>query len=57
MKKCRKMISLVLALMLCAALLCACGDGNTRVVFTTGLGKEDVFRIGGETCRLPELMV
>ena len=57
MKKWRRMLPLVLALLMCAAFLSACGDGNTRVVFTTGLGKEDVFRIGGETCRLPELMV
>lgn len=45
----------------CMLMLTGCGDdwnlNDTRVVFTTGLGKEDVFRIDDEVCSLPELMV
>lgn len=41
---------------LVAVLLTACGDG-TKVVFTTGLDKDEVFRISGTVCTLPELMV
>lgn len=38
-------------------LMCtACGSGG-RVVFTTGLGRNEVFRIGSEACTVPELMV
>lgn len=37
----------------------ACGrDGSdTRVVFTTGFGKDEVFRIDSESCKKEELMV
>ncbi len=39
-------------------MLTACGDGNgVRVVFTTGFGKDEVFRIGSARCTVPELMV
>lgn len=39
--------------------LTACGkDGDgTKVVFTTGFGKSDVFRIADEVCKKEELMV
>lgn len=38
--------------------LAGCGkDGNTRVVFNTGFGRDEVFRIGKESCYLPEIMV
>lgn len=39
--------------------LTACGKegGDTKVVFTTGFGKDEVFRIGDEICTKPELMV
>lgn len=43
-------------ILLAAILLTACGDG-TKVVFTTGLGKDEVFRISGTVCTLPEMMV
>lgn len=47
-----------ICLVLCLAfLLEGCQVGKTSVVFTTGLGSEDVFEIGGTTCRLPEAMV
>ncbi|MCM1188103.1 MAG: peptidylprolyl isomerase [bacterium] len=41
-----------------AALIClsACGDG-TRVVFTTGFGRDEVFRIGSTGCTRSELLV
>ncbi len=41
------------------ALLTACGKDSSgaKVVFTTGLGKDDVFRIGDAVCTRPELMV
>lgn len=31
--------------------------GNTKVVFTTGFGKDEVFRIDKTSCRLPEIMI
>lgn len=34
----------------------ACGSGG-RVVFTVGLGRNEVFRIGREACTVPEFMV
>ena len=50
---------LLAAMILCMAALTACGkDGDgTKVVFTTGLGKTDVFRIADESCNKEELMV
>ncbi len=45
---------LLLWVVLSLGALASCGD---KVVFTTGLGKEDVFQIGGETCTVPEVMV
>ena len=54
----KKAAAVCLSVFLCAAFLTACGGKwGTRVVFTTGLGKDDVFRIGDESCKLPELMV
>ncbi|MBR1771459.1 MAG: peptidylprolyl isomerase [Lachnospiraceae bacterium] len=35
----------------------ACRSKDTRVVFTKGFAKDEVFRIEDETCRLPEIMV
>lgn len=41
-----------------AVLFAACGKGDKpRVVFTTGFGKDEVFRIEDESCRKDELMV
>ena len=44
---------------LSAVLLTACGDegNNAKVIFTTGFGKEDVFRVGNGVCTVPEIMV
>lgn len=38
--------------------LSGCGEKTgTKVVFTTGMGNDEVFRIGSSTCTLPEIMV
>lgn len=40
--------------------VCGCGNGEgvgTKVVLTTGFGKDEIFRIETSSCRLPELMV
>ena len=35
----------------------ACGENTTRVVFTTGFGKDEVFRIDNSVCKKSEMMV
>lgn len=54
-----RLLGCLLAAVLAAAPLCGCGrDGEySRVVFTTGFGKDEVFRIGRISCTLPEFMV
>lgn len=49
----------LLAIVLAALSLGGCGrgDGSSRVIFTTGFGKDEVFRIGRSSCTLPEFMV
>lgn len=57
-KFCRNII--VLCCVLCPLLLqTACGveENGTKVIFTTGMGKDEVFRIGGSVCTVPEMMV
>ena len=59
---CNKAWGKICSCMLIACLLfglAACGkDGNsTKVVFTTGFGRDEVFRIGSESCRKNEVMV
>lgn len=50
----------IAALCLCALLsvgtLTGCGN-QTKVVFTTGLSGNQVFKIGNETCTMPEIMI
>lgn len=46
----------VCAVFLCIGFLTAC-NGDTKVVLTTGLKKNEVFRIGNLSCTLPEVMV
>lgn len=54
----RRCCVLLLCLMICAFPLAACGDGDgARVVFTTGLGEDEVFRIADISCTRPEIMV
>ena len=56
---CKKILTILLAAVLALSTLTACGDndGGTKVVFTTGFGKDEVFRIGDESCTKAELMV
>lgn len=52
----RLFLAVLCALSLSA--LCGCGDGDgSRVVFTAGLEKDEIFRIGDATCKTPEMMV
>ncbi len=37
--------------------LTACGEGNTKVVLTTGFKKDEIFKIETVTCTLPEIMI
>lgn len=55
----RKKWSLLVCLLLCMTFLTACGaDGRgTKVVFTTGFGADEVFRIAGTGCTRAEIMV
>lgn len=58
-----KLLKKILAVGLVAAFtimgLTACGsaEGDTKVVFTTGFGKDEVFRIDNESCTKAEIMV
>ncbi len=38
-------------------LISSCGKDGTKVVFTKGFAKDEVFRIESESCRLDEIMV
>ncbi|MDD6627377.1 MAG: peptidylprolyl isomerase [Lachnospiraceae bacterium] len=62
MKKNRltKMAVLMLSILMLFFCLTGCksGDGiGTKVVLTTGFGKDEVFRIESSSCTLPEIMV
>lgn len=53
-----KITAAILGLSCCLAFLSGCeGREGTRVVFTTGFAKDEVFRIEDESCRTDELMV
>ncbi len=52
----KKAVALCLAAVLCAGGLTGCG-GNTKVVFTTGLSGNQLFKIGSATCTTPEIMI
>lgn len=54
-----KLLGGLLAIVLAALSLGGCGggEGSSRVIFTTGFGKDEVFRIGRSSCTLPEFMV
>lgn len=47
---------LLVCLFVIMALLSGCGNG-TKVVFTTGFGKDEIFRIGDASCTKAELLV
>lgn len=55
----RRLTGILLAIVLAAFSLGGCGreGGYSRVIFTTGFGKDEVFRIGRSSCTLPEFMV
>jgi foldase protein PrsA len=54
----RKKIIFGIVIALCAVLiLVLVGRERTRVIFTTGFGKDEVFRIEDESCRTDEIMV
>lgn len=55
MKKIRKYVA-CLTLVLGVAML-AGGCKNTKIVLTTGLASDELFRIGDVSCRLPEALV
>ena len=50
----RKIITAVLGMLLCAAVLAGCGRS---LIITTGFGRGDVFRIGSESCKMSEVRV
>lgn len=52
-----RILSMALVLVLCMGALTACGKNGTKVVFTTGFGKNEIFRIDDESCQKEELMV
>ena len=55
---CRRAAALFFCGFLAIAALSSCGDENgAKVVFTTGMGQDEVFRIGDAVCTLPEMMV
>lgn len=51
----RRALAILLCVM-CLGSLTSCGDG-TRVIFTTGFGKDEIFRVEDKSCTTPELMV
>ncbi len=61
MKHRKRMIGAGAVMLLAALMLSACGGdmgiSDTKVVFTSGLGKTDVFRIEDEICTQSEMMV
>lgn len=55
---CRRAAALFFCGFLAIATLSSCGDENgAKVVFTTGMGQDEVFRIGSGVCTVPEMMV
>ncbi|MDO4261421.1 MAG: peptidylprolyl isomerase [Eubacteriales bacterium] len=55
MSRAKRCIGAVMAAVLLAGT--ASGCGNTRLVVTTGLAADELFRIGTESCRLSEALV
>ena len=52
-----KRINMLLILLSLLCLVCACGQGGTKVVLTMGFAKDEIFRIETMSCTKPELMV
>lgn len=53
----RRCFALALCLWLLVCGLTACGGDGAKVIFTTGFGEDEVFRIADITCTRPEIMV
>lgn len=53
----KKIILAVFLGILCLGSMTGCGKGGTRVVFTTGFRKDEVFRIEDVSCKQAEIMV
>ncbi|MBQ9991001.1 MAG: peptidylprolyl isomerase [Lachnospiraceae bacterium] len=53
----KKNYSLLLVCLISLLLFTGCKEGTTKIVFYTGFGKNEVFRIEQTSCSLPELMV
>ncbi len=57
-KHIRRWLSVLLASMVLTGSLTGCGlPGNTRVVLTTGLAGDQLFKVGKSVCTLPEAMI
>lgn len=57
MKLYKRIIAAGLLAAVTATCLTACGEDNKKVVFTTGFGKNEIFKIDSESCKKEELMV
>lgn len=57
MKLYKKISAAALVAACCIICLTACGGNGTRLIFTTGFDKNEVFRIGDASCTKAELMV
>ncbi len=58
MKKFKNILCLGLSVLLLICSLCACGDEDKgKVIFTTGFGEDELFRIGDISCTMPEYML
>lgn len=57
-KRFQRMLCLAAVFLLLAGTAgCGSAEGDTTVVFTTGLKKDEVFRVDKASCMLPEIMV
>ena len=56
-KKPRIVLAALLAVLSLSLTGCGLKEDFSRVVFTTGFGRDEVFRIGRSSCTLPEFMV
>ena len=52
----KRLVVCSLSGLLCVTGLTGCGD-NTKIVITTGLSGNQLFKIGSSTCTMPEVMV
>lgn len=48
---------MVAAIIAVIAMVSSCGKSGSKIVFTTGLSNDEVFKIDGSVCVLPEAMV